>query len=324
MHMHEGAVARLWHEVPGTSGRNDMFGIRALPTIGQEVLGLDLDRGIDDATRRQLLALWREAGMVLFRGVGTAPERLLALSRCFGDLEPHPIEDIRMPGYPELIALTNKDGPRGPVYAFDGVPTYGRIPWHTDLAFQAVPNAGALLNMVDKAAMGGGTAWLDTALAYQALDEELKQRIHGVEARFEFCADLSGMKFGNPGGTRVGESKASFPDYPPIARPIVWRHPVTGAPVLNVCPLNIRGIVGMEEAEGDALIRALIEAVVQPRFIYEHDWQEGDVILWDNYRMMHAAMGHPVNVLRTVHRATLRGGATVGRPLSALEGSEAA
>ena len=301
-----------------------MLGTKALPNIGQEVLGLDLDGGIDKAARRQLLAIWREAGVVLFRGVGTAPERLLTLSRCFGELEPHPIEDIRMPGYPELILLTNKDGPRGPVYAFDGVPTYGRIPWHTDLAFREVPNAGALLNMVHKAEVGGSTAWLDTALAYRSLDDELKRRIDGLEARFEFCADLARMKFSNPGGARVGESKATFPDYPPLARPLVWNHPITGATILNLCPLNIQGIVGMDEAEGDALIRRLIDAVIQPQFIYEHNWREGDVILWDNYRMMHAAMGHPVDVLRIVQRATLRGHAVVGRSLPVLEGSKAA
>ncbi|GAB2467007.1 TauD/TfdA family dioxygenase [Comamonas humi] len=294
-----------------------MLSTKALPPIGQEVFGLDLDRGIDEATRRQLIAIWRDAGMVLFRGVGTAPERLLELSRCFGELEPHPIESIRMPGHPELIALTNQGGARGPVYAFDGIPTYGRIPWHTDLAFQQVPNAGALLNMVHKASVGGSTAWLDTALAYQALDDALKLRLEGVEARFDFCANLAGMKFSNPGGIRVGESSAKFPDYPPLARPLVWRHPATGTPVMNLCPLNIQSIVGMDEAEGDALIQTLIGAVVQPRFMYEHDWQEGDVILWDNYRMMHAAMGHPVDVIRTVHRATLRGSTTVGRLLSA-------
>jgi taurine dioxygenase len=290
-----------------------------LPNVGQEVLGLDLNHELDQITVSHLLDIWREAGVVLFRGAGTAPEALLKLSRCFGELEPHPIENIRMPGYPELIELTNKNGPRGPVYAFDDVPTYGRIPWHTDLAFQEVPNAGALLNMVHRAEVGGSTAWLDTALAYRSLDERLKVRIEGLEARFEFCADLAKMKFDNPGGTRVGESKANFPDYPPLARPIVWQHPVTNMRVMNICPLNIRSIVGMDEAEGDELIRTLIDAVTQPQFVYEHSWQEGDIILWDNYRMMHRAMGHPVEVLRIAQRTTLRGHTRVGRIMNPEE-----
>ncbi|SFR88562.1 TauD/TfdA dioxygenase family protein [Sphingomonas jatrophae] len=289
---------------------------RALPTIGQEVLDLDLDTGLDEATEQALRDLWREAGLVLFRGVGTEPERLRRLSRVFGELEPHPIPDFRLPGHPDMILLTNRGGLRGPVYAFDGVPTYGRIPWHTDLAFSTTPNAGALLNMVEKAAVGGRTAWLDTQAACAAMDPALRERLDGVEALFEFCADLGGMRFDNPGGVRVGETKASFPDFAPIARPILFRHPETGAPILNVCPLNIRSIVGLAQAEGDALIEALIAAVTDPRFVYEHDWAEGDVMLWDNYRMMHRAEGHPVDVPRVVHRTTLRGTATVGRTVA--------
>ena len=286
-----------------------------LQNVGLEVIGVDLSHPVDAATAAELRALWREAGVLLFRGIGTSPEALLELSRCFGELEPHPIEQIRMPDYPELIELTNRDGPKGPVYAFDGVPTYGRIPWHTDLAFRPVPNAGALLNMVHKAEQGGRTAWLDTAVAYDHLDEGLKRRIAGLEARFEFCADLGRMRFRNPGGTRVGTSSAKFPDYPPLARPIVARHPHTGQVVMNVCPLNIQGIVGMDEADSDALINELIDAVVQPQFIYEHDWATNDIVLWDNYRMMHAAAGHPLDVLRIARRSTLRGEATMGRVL---------
>ena len=297
---------------------------RALPGIGTEVLDLDLSDELEADVRSALREVWMKAGVVLFRGIGTSPEALIKLSRCFGELELHPIPQIRLPEHPELILLTNDGGPRGPVYSFDGVPTYGRIPWHTDLAFQLVPNAGALLNMVKKAEIGGRTAWLDSALAYEALDDGLKRRIAGLEARFEFCADLSRMRFLNPGGTRVGESKSSFPDYPPLARPIVWKHPETNRTILNICPLNIQGVVGMSQADGDALIEELIDAVIRPEFIYEHAWENGDIILWDNYRMLHSAMGHPLDVIRTAHRTTLRGHATVGRLLDPADGKAAA
>lgn len=300
------------------------FEAKALPNIGMEIVGIDAHAEIDAATARDLRALWMEAGLLLFRGLGTDAAALVRLSRCFGTPEPHPIEALRMPGQPELIVLSNEGGPRGPVYAFDGVPTYGRIPWHTDLAFNTVPNAGALLNMVRRADRGGRTAWLDTTRAYAAMDEGLKRRIDGLEARFEFCADLSGVRYRNPGGTRVGTSSASFPDYPPLARRLVFAHPETGRPVLNLCPLNLRGIVGMDEAAGDALIEALLDAVIRPEFAYEHDWAAGDAILWDNYRMMHRAEGHPLDVLRTAHRSTLHGEAVVGRVIAPTEGDAAA
>ena len=120
------------------------------------------------------------------------------------------------------------------------------------------------------------------------------------------------MRFTPPGGVRVGEAGASFPDYPALARSIVHRHPETGRTVLNLCPLNLRGIVGMDRAEGDALLEELIDAVIRPEFVFEHDWAEHDIVLWDNYRMMHCAAGHPVEVTRVVHRTTLKGHARVG------------
>lgn len=298
--------------------------IQPLPTVGAEVIGLDLDQPMDAATAARLREEWYKAGVLVFRGIGTSAEALLDLSRVFGDLEPHPIENIRMPDYPELIELTNRDGPKGPVYAYDGVPTYGRIPWHTDLAFQPVPNAGALLNMVHRAEQGGMTAWLDTTKAYASLSDDLKQRLEGLEGRFEFCADLSRMRFRNPGGERVGQSAIKFPDYPALARPIVARHPHTGDVVMNVCPLNIHGIVGMDQKDSDVLLNELIDAVVQPQFIYEHDWATNDIVLWDNYRMMHAAAGHPLDVLRIARRSTLRGAATMGRVLTAETAGAAA
>jgi taurine dioxygenase len=286
--------------------------LHPLGNIGREVVNLSLDDEIDQASADFLRSAWNEHAVLLFRSIGDSPEKLLRLSRVFGELEPHPIENIRLPQYPELILLTNIGGPRGPIYSFDGVPTYGRIPWHTDLAFQDVPNHGALLNMVKRATIGGQTAWLDTAAAYDAMPEALKSKAAKLNARFEFCADLAKMKFGNPNGVRVGEAKAFFKDYPAQIRPLIWAHPVTGRKIINLCPLNLQSIESMDAGEGDALILELIEAIVQPQFIYKHDWAEGDIILWDNYRTMHSAYGHPAEVLREAHRATIRGFAKVG------------
>ena len=194
------------------------FDVKPLPGgIGTEVLGLRLDGPVAADTAAALREVWLDTGIVLFRGIGTSPEALLALSRCFGELEIHPIERFRLPGYPELILLTNKDGPSGPVYDFDGERIHGRIPWHTDLAFTTTPNAGALLRMVQKTATGGETGWLDTARAYDELDETTKQRIDGLEAVYHFSSDLDEMRFNRPGGGRRPD-RAAGESQPPSSR----------------------------------------------------------------------------------------------------------
>ena len=287
--------------------------------VGVEVLGLDPDKHIPDESARALRDLWLDAGIVLFRGIGTSPEALLSISRCLGELEPHPIEHFRLQGYPDLILLSNEKSLTGPVYEFDGVPTYGRIPWHTDLAFTTTPNAGAVLRMVRNSEHGGQTGWIDTALAYDALDTATRERIEGLEARYIFCPDLSGMRFNKPGGTLLQASMKDLPSFPPVAHPLVWVHPETGRRILNISTLNIQCIEGLPAAESDALIETLVAHALQPRFQYVHAWQNNDVVAWDNHRTMHMAFGHPVSETRIVQRSTLRGTVKMGRVIDSGE-----
>lgn len=292
--------------------------------FGRDVVGLDITDGIATETAIALRKAWLEHGILVFRGIGTSPEVQLELSRCFGELEPHPIEKFRLDGYPDLILLTNEVGPVGPVYDFDGVATTQRIPWHTDLAFTATPNAGALLRMVRKVETGGQTGWLDTAAAYDALDEATKAEIAELEAVYLFRAGLEEMRFNQQGGTRLSPRKDSYPHFPPVANPLVWTHPETGRKVLNISTLNIEHIIGRQNEEGDALIRRLIEHALQPRFQYVHEWENNDMVLWDNRRTMHAAFGHPVDQIRIVHRTTIKGDVAMGRILPETTEAEAA
>ncbi|MDE2597959.1 MAG: TauD/TfdA family dioxygenase [Sphingomonadales bacterium] len=283
--------------------------------IGREIVGLDLTNGISPETSAALRQTWLEYGVLVFRGMGTSPEVQLELSRCFGELEPHPIATFRHPDYPDLILLTNEGGPVGPVYDFGDGPVTQRIPWHTDLAFMTTPNAGALLRMVRKVETGGQTGWLDTAAAYDELDQATKDEIADLEAVYLFRAGLEEMRFNQQGGKRLSPRKENYPHFPPVANPLVWTHPETGRKVLNVSTLNIEYIIGRQDEAGDALIRRLIEHALQPRFQYVHEWENNDMVLWDNRRTMHAAFGHPLDQIRVVHRTTIKGDVAMGRVL---------
>ena len=291
--------------------------------FGREVAGLDLTRPIPAPTAAALRRDWLDHGVLVFREIGTSPEVQLALSRCFGELEPHPIELFRAPGYPELILLSNEKGPLAPVYDFGEGPVTQMIPWHTDLAFKTTPNAGALLRMVKKPAEGGKTGWLDSAAAYDDLDEATKAEIDGLEAVYLFRAGLEEMRFNQPGGVRLSPRKDTYPDFPPVANPLVWAHPETGRRVLNLSTLNIDHIIGHQGEAGDALICRLIDHCLNPRFHYIHDWQDNDMVLWDNRRTMHAAFGHPADQVRIVHRTTIKGDVAMGRIHSLSEGASA-
>ena len=287
--------------------------------FGRAITGLDLDRPIEPQTAAALRALWLEHGLLVFPGLGTSPEAQLALSRCFGELEPHPIPRFRHPDHAELILLGNESGSAGPIYDFGGVATLGHIPWHTDLAFATTPNAGALLRMVRRPERGGQTGWLDTAAAYDALDDATKAEIAALEAVYLFCAGLEDMRFNRPEGARLSPRNEAYPHFPPVANPLVWTHPETGRKVLNLSTLNISHVIGLPGAESDALIRRLIAHATQARFCHIHQWADNDMVLWDNRRTMHMAFGHPVDQIRVVHRTTIRGTVAMGRVIASQD-----
>lgn len=283
------------------------------------VTGLDLGHPVPPATAGALRQAWLEHGVLVFPGLGTGPEAQLALSRCFGELEPHPIERFRMPGWPELILLGNENGPSAPIYDFGEGPYTQRIPWHTDLAFTTTPNAGALLRMVRCPATGGETGWIDTAAAFDALDEPTRAEIEGLEAVYHFRAGLEEIRFHAPHCTRLSPRAESYPHFPPVANPLVWVHPETGRRMLNLSLLNIERVLGLTEAESAALIERLLAHVLQPQFQYIHRWRENDMVLWDNRRTLHAALGHPADQIRVVHRTTIKGTVAMGRLLDKAE-----
>lgn len=284
--------------------------------IGAEVIGLDLDREIDPKTARALNDVWLDAAIVLFRGIGTSNERHLRLSRCFGELEVHPVESIRHEEFPEIIRLAQKGKTQQMTYYFDGEPIVGRIPYHTDLIYTTTPNRGALLRMVEKPAVGGQTGWIDTAAAYDALPEAMRARIEGLEARFDFVSNLCEMRFGKREKVEVGDfGNVDFPDFPDVAHPLVWTHPISGRKSLSLSTVHLIDMVGMDRAEGDPILEALVDHTLDGRFVYEHEWEEGDMVLWDNWRTMHTARGTPPGYDRVVHRTTMKGEHQTGRLL---------
>lgn len=63
--------------------------------------------------------------------------------------------------------------------------------------------------------------------------------------------------------------------------------------MLNLSPLFADSMLGMNRAEGDGLLRWLANHITDEARAYDHDWQEGDMVLWDNWRMLHCARGVP-------------------------------
>jgi len=282
-----------------------------LNDVGVAVEGIDLSRPLERAVEEELRALWLEHGLLLLRGQCRTVAEQIRFSRTFGELEIHPLERIRHKDYPELIELNSADEQTNPTSSWDGEDWIGRLGWHTDLIYSGKPNLGAVLRAVILPANDGQTGYADRGAAYNALPDSMKEEIADLEIVYRFEVNLYRMPYLDTSGYLAGPgapdkpSDVGFPDFPDSVYPLVVSQPVSGRKVLNVCPMFLSHIRGRREGGGDPLLQSLVDHVTDKRFSYHHSWERDDIILWDNWRMMHCAPGIRPGDERLIHRTTI-------------------
>jgi len=303
--------------------------VAPLEHVGVEVSGFDITRPISDDVAAELVALWNEHGILLFRGQQVTPENQIAFSRVFGELEMHPLAATTSREYPELFVLVNEPEKEKYMTArYNGRDMVSKLDWHMDLHYTGKPNRGALLTAVVCASRDGLTGFGDLARAYDALDDATRQLLERIEVTYTFSMQRRHMRYVDLKGYEPGRwsprkpADIDFPNFPEVAYPAVVTHPVTGRKVLEICEQFLERIVAPHEAglsndEAIELLERLVEHIRRPEFHYFHRWQPGDMVLWDNWRAMHCATGTEPGVERVIHRTTIMGDATLGRVVEA-------
>ena len=285
--------------------------------FGAVVTELKPDDIGDPAIQASLRKLWIDVGVIVFRGMEGGEETHLRLSRIFGKLKDHPMYRGLPEYHPELIELFYEG--KEDLYEVDGKILGAYLPWHSDLIYTDEINRGGILRPVQLPARGGGkTGFIDRIHAYATLPDQLKKRIEGMEVLYLPHFDASTQRFGRAPGMKLVRAgarmmSANAEKRPRTVHPLVYPQPETGRKVLNVSPWFADGIYGMENAEGDAILKAVIEHCVQPDLAYFHDWQQDDMVLWDNWRMMHCSTGVAPDDRRRMKRTTIAGDYALGR-----------
>ena len=242
--------------------------------IGAEVLGVDLSRPLDERTFGEIRRAFVDYQVLFFREQHLTPERHVAFSRRFGDLEPYPYAD-GVDGYPELVDVVKLP---------DEAHTFGGG-WHVDMSFREAPPLGAALYALEVPPAGGDTLFANLYLAYETLSEGMKKllgRLGGVH--FSHLAracnpPFQGMKMRldvDPAQTHV--------------HPLTRVHPESGRTSLFISPDYCEQIEGMTVAESATLLDYLERHASRHEFICRFRWAPRSVALWDNRCVMHNAL----------------------------------
>ena len=113
------------------------FQIYPLSTaLGAEVVGLDLAESLDDETFACVHQAHLDHQVLVFRDQHLTPAHHVAFSRRFGELSEHVYDQFLLPGYPEILKVSNKKTADGD---FAGLASAGRR-WHSDLSYAKTPS----------------------------------------------------------------------------------------------------------------------------------------------------------------------------------------
>ncbi len=262
------------------------------PAIGAEIRGLDLAEPLDAATVADLRKAWLEHLVLVFRDQKIAEDEQVRFASCFGEPVGARSAMRKDGGDPRVMLISN--------IREDGVPIGllpdGELMFHSDSVFLEKPLMGATLYGVAVTREGGQTIFANMYEAYETLPADTKARLGDLKAINVF--DYA---------TQVRDAKYDLADVPHAIHPAVRTHPETGRKALYVNRLMSQELEGLPADESAALLAELYDHAEQAAFCYEHVWEKGDLVMWDNRCTMHARTDFPAHETRLLRRVGLEG-----------------
>jgi taurine dioxygenase len=263
---------------------------------GAEVRGIDLTRPVAADEKAALNRAFVEHGVLAIRDQKLAPPQVLAAVELFGTVFQQHNTRFALPDCPQIHYLSNQDSfPDGRRY----IPGEG---WHTDHSNDTRPPKATVLHAVTLPDRGGDTQFADMAAAHDALPAKTRDRIAGLLGIHVYQSSHSARKL-------MALSDANKERVPnAVLHPIARTHPESGRKSIYLNPIRIEGILGMDHKEALPLLAELLEHATQERFQYRHQWKPGDLVIWDNRRLLHKANGdYDMSQTRYLYRVMLQG-----------------
>lgn len=252
-----------------------------------EVHGIDLSKDMSDQTFKDVHSAWLDNCVLLFRNQSLDDDQLISFSKRFGPLDIAPASEEHDKGADEMESAKHPE-----VWIISNVKEQGKnigslgdgeAVWHTDLSYVADPPQASLLFSLEVPPHknGGHTSWLNMYEAFNSMPPELRERMEDKWANHTSSYTSAGdLRVGAEEVTDVSEAAGQF-------HPVILAHPETKKKVLYLGRRTNAYVRGMSVEDSDSLLDEVWEHVTQKKFVYEHKWQVGDLILWDNRCTMH-------------------------------------
>ena len=240
--------------------------------LGAEVKGIDLkDSSIENWNVINDLLL--EHKVLFFRNQNITSEEQLNLARKFGPLERH----IYVKGrekYPEILRIIKEP---------DEKQQWGET-WHTDVSYNPKPTKVIMLRSIKIPPVGGDTMFSNMELAYETLDDEIKNKIDDKKA---IHSSLGAAAFVD--AYKAMEGNGNLKEYS-NSHPVVRTHPETGNKILYANSMYTKKILDLDEDESDHILNHIFKHQERLDFTCRFKWTENAVAIWDNRSTLHQGL----------------------------------
>jgi len=269
------------------------------PALGAEVSCGDL-RMLDDNAFAAVYRALLDHLVIRVRGQSLSDPELIAFGKRLGTLDFAPLAKTgneRARSYPEIIVISNVTENGEAI----GVLRDAEVVWHSDNSYRDRPLSYSALYSLEVPPEGGNTGFANMYLALETLDPDLRRRIEGRTLKHD-------MTYNSAGDLREGFKPVSdVREAPGPSHPIIRTHPETGYNALYLGRRPNAYINGLSVAESEELLEALWAHATQDRFTWHHQWQPGDLLIWDNRCVMHHRDPFDGGYRRVMHRIQCAG-----------------
>jgi taurine dioxygenase len=246
--------------------------------LGAEIRGLDITR-LDDATFATIRQAWLDNLVLVFRKQALTDDQQMEFSQRFGTLDEVPIVGVgQKPRHNKYISIVSN-------IVENGVPIGGlsddEVFWHSDTSYRERPPSASILYCLQIPNWGGDTGFSNMYLALETLDPAMRKRVETLQVKNDTTYNAGGQ-------LRAGfEPITDLRTSPGAVHPMVRTHPESGLDALNLGRRRNAYIPGMEVEDSEKLLDRLWAHATQKQFSWHHQWQVGDVVIWDNRCTMH-------------------------------------
>ncbi|MGI9316490.1 MAG: TauD/TfdA dioxygenase family protein [bacterium] len=270
--------------------------------LGARVENFDFTNALTNEEHEMFEDAFERYGVLVVDGQSPSPENHIDFSSRFGYLETASVDEGGHQDHPELMVVGNQPGR---LISFSPTDPEGDLEWHADNMHLAQTAKVSILHAIEVPEEGGDTLFACMYAAYEDLSESEQQTYERLKMRHSIAGLETYLE--KTVGEATKDAIGPTHSIESVVWPLVRRHRRSGRRSLYFGSHVTIGVEGWSEDEGRSFIQDLTKRATRSEMRYRHKWTKGDVVMWDNRRVVHAGTYYDVNRShRLMFRTTVR------------------